>query len=292
MRLLLSLFLLLSLTVSVSSLHTRNRLRTRLSNAVQTDTDTDTDTETELENAQAIAIDQAIEQLRQQQGLLTGTLDTNQKFGFEYYHKRVDASVPNVKIEIFLTKFEELCKTALKAQMANLGVGGGPKRGAGGVKVLPMHGAFKNEDKADVPYFDDKTLAPLEVVIDNKLLMDSSKKNKITVTNAIFVHTEGGKLYMIEPKAKANVKHSSLSNGKDVRMAGEITVKDGEIIQISNGSGHYRPPVPEFHAWLKSTVYGKITVVKSAKVSVKDDDKKVVEIDKFNETPVFIYTTQ
>lgn len=63
---------------------------------------------------------------------------------------------------------------------------------------------------------------------------------------------DGNYLYIISPKGglyianqselnALNLRHSSIRAGQPVLCAGEITIKEGKITQIDNGSGHYKP---------------------------------------------------
>jgi hypothetical protein len=60
--------------------------------------------------------------------------------------------------------------------------------------------------------------------------------------SAIFVVDELGDFYASTEQALGSFHHSSLSSGKPVAAAGEIEVKAGKLIRISDRSGHYFPP--------------------------------------------------
>lgn len=59
---------------------------------------------------------------------------------------------------------------------------------------------------------------------------------------AIFVMDADGNLYVAKHKA-GRIHHSTLYAGKEVLGAGEVIVKNGKLIQITNKSGHYRPGI-------------------------------------------------
>lgn len=58
---------------------------------------------------------------------------------------------------------------------------------------------------------------------------------------AIFVITTDGRLLLNVSPEPGKFQHSSLVNGGPVRYAGEMTIKDGDIMRITNRSGHYHP---------------------------------------------------
>jgi hypothetical protein len=59
---------------------------------------------------------------------------------------------------------------------------------------------------------------------------------------AIWVMDAAGNLYVGFEQRKGVFHHSSFLAGGPVSAAGELVVIDGELIEISNRSGHYRPP--------------------------------------------------
>lgn len=70
----------------------------------------------------------------------------------------------------------------------------------------------------------------------------------------IFVQTMDGKLYIAHCKP-GEIHHTSFNGGKDVRMAGQISVKKGVIQMVDNASGHYQPGehlLDQFKGWLGS----------------------------------------
>ena len=58
---------------------------------------------------------------------------------------------------------------------------------------------------------------------------------------AIFVMTPEGRIYASTFQEPGKFHHSSLARGKPVAAAGELTVVDGNLIEVSNRSGHYQP---------------------------------------------------
>jgi len=62
---------------------------------------------------------------------------------------------------------------------------------------------------------------------------------------AIFVMDNQGNLYASEAHALGDFHHSSFLAGQPVAGAGEIVVRDGKLIEITDRSGHYKP-APNF----------------------------------------------
>jgi hypothetical protein len=60
-------------------------------------------------------------------------------------------------------------------------------------------------------------------------------------SSAIFVMNSKGEIFASKQQAIGQFHHSSLAGGEDVAAAGEISVSNGIIVDISNASGHYRP---------------------------------------------------
>ena len=58
----------------------------------------------------------------------------------------------------------------------------------------------------------------------------------------IWVMDVRGNFYFDQPQ-EGVVHHSSFFGGRErIACAGTITIKDGQILSIDNGSGHYKPP--------------------------------------------------
>jgi hypothetical protein len=53
--------------------------------------------------------------------------------------------------------------------------------------------------------------------------------------------TPKGKIYASEYHEAGAFHHSSLAQGKPVAAVGELTDKNGNLIEVSNRSGHYEP---------------------------------------------------
>ncbi|CAD6442266.1 7abfa553-b78b-44e6-b871-8d031b028933 [Sclerotinia trifoliorum] len=80
----------------------------------------------------------------------------------------------------------------------------------------------------------------------NKLLRGSVKKN-----TWIFVADTSFRLY-VGIKQSGAFQHSSFLHGSRISAAGLIKIKDGRLTKLSPLSGHYRPPVSNFRAFVKN----------------------------------------
>lgn len=78
----------------------------------------------------------------------------------------------------------------------------------------------------------------------DKLLRSSVKKN-----TWIFVADTNFRLY-VGIKQSGAFQHSSFLHGSRISAAGLIKIKDGQLDKLSPLSGHYRPPVASFRAFV------------------------------------------
>jgi len=106
-------------------------------------------------------------------------------------------------------------------------------------------------DKYATPEFDKakgvkKVSHVSAATIFNKLLRGSVKKN-----TWIFVADTSFRLY-VGIKQSGAFQHSSFLHGSRISAAGLIKVKNGRIAKLSPLSGHYRPPVSNFRAFIHS----------------------------------------
>ncbi len=58
----------------------------------------------------------------------------------------------------------------------------------------------------------------------------------------IYAMAPDGTIYVSFDHKQGTFHHSSLVAGQPVAGAGDMTVIDGEVLELSNSSGHYRPP--------------------------------------------------
>jgi len=81
------------------------------------------------------------------------------------------------------------------------------------------------------------------VTIDkNGLLRDAEGNLFNHDDDCIFILNENNEILISKHNKQDEFHHSSLSAGKDVKFAGEIFVKNGKIVELTNKSGHYEPP--------------------------------------------------
>lgn len=112
------------------------------------------------------------------------------------------------------------------------------------VELLPD---FRDMDEAlEIKYFKPAERAQFQVFQKDGYLFDA--QGKLLCRNGecfgIYTMDETGRIYFFpNNEIAARVKHSSLTSGKgkSISSAGDITVKDGKIIQFNNNSGHYQP---------------------------------------------------
>ncbi|WP_051366796.1 WXG100 family type VII secretion target [Hamadaea tsunoensis] len=64
---------------------------------------------------------------------------------------------------------------------------------------------------------------------------------------AVYVMDENGNLYASNYHQVGAFHHSSFTGGQPVASAGEITVKEGVVTQMNNGSGHYKPTPSHYY---------------------------------------------
>lgn len=86
----------------------------------------------------------------------------------------------------------------------------------------------------------------------NKLLRSSVKKN-----TWIFVADTNFRLY-VGIKQSGAFQHSSFLHGSRISAAGLIKIKDGRLDKLSPLSGHYRPPVSSFRAFVHALREGGV----------------------------------
>ncbi|KFY27606.1 hypothetical protein V493_03400, partial [Pseudogymnoascus sp. VKM F-4281 (FW-2241)] len=86
----------------------------------------------------------------------------------------------------------------------------------------------------------------------NKLLRSTVKKN-----TWIFVADTNFRLY-VGIKQSGGFQHSSFLHGSRISAAGSIKIKDGRLDQLSPLSGHYRPPVSSFRAFMHALREGGV----------------------------------
>ncbi|GAA4667708.1 hypothetical protein [Amycolatopsis dongchuanensis] len=146
-----------------------------------------------------------------------------------------------------------------------------------GGKEKPMEDHYKYETRLNEPPFvgkqvtrlNDTKLEKRRVYIDKDgrmryakdgTLFDTSKATKVHKGDegrAIFVMDRHGNVYASNYQAEGEFHHSTLTNGRPVAAAGELFVKDGRIIKITDNSGHYRPGTQQtVNMWEELKIHG------------------------------------
>ena len=67
---------------------------------------------------------------------------------------------------------------------------------------------------------------------------------------AIFVMDEAGNVYASKVQSVGKFHHSSFLSGRPVASAGEITVENGVIREITRRSGHYQPTAKQLNQFV------------------------------------------
>jgi hypothetical protein len=129
---------------------------------------------------------------------------------------------------------------------------------AGTYRATPMHPDFIGEDVpgnkvwsgSTVKYLGEEERAELKLSIRGGEIFDAkgdlfdttgSRALESNTRRAIFVMDEHGNFFASKLHFVGRFHHSSLLAGAAVAAAGEIEVRNGELIAISDRSGHYLP---------------------------------------------------
>jgi hypothetical protein len=126
-----------------------------------------------------------------------------------------------------------------------------------GYSVTPMVPQYVGEDQpgnsiwgTPVQYLDPAGRAPYELHIRGGLIYDAAGNLFDTAdaqtlhsddSRAIFVMDEHGRFYASKWHKPGEFHHSSLVAGDPVAAAGEIDVRNGQVLVVSDKSGHYIP---------------------------------------------------
>ncbi len=111
--------------------------------------------------------------------------------------------------------------------------------------TVPMGRGFEKEEIFEgVHYFTPEETSAARVFAHKGRLYDADGKLLNTKGNAIFVIDPNGNLFVVPAvftPLNGRLHHSSLLRGGDVALAGSISVVNGTIVRLDNGSGHYTP---------------------------------------------------
>lgn len=111
------------------------------------------------------------------------------------------------------------------------------------LKLIDMDKAFIAYDHANkVPYLSQKQSEDFKVHFKNGLIYNAfGELYHDDFKQSNFVVDKDGQFFLANEDEFENLKHSSFLSGKAVAGAGEMIVKQGRLILLSNFSGHYLP---------------------------------------------------
>jgi hypothetical protein len=118
-----------------------------------------------------------------------------------------------------------------------------------GAELYPLRAEYSGEERVTVTYMTAEQAQAAQAVIDQGLFKD--EKGALLCTGpegctGIFVVDEKGRLYFSTSEDRLHFHHSSFVAGRPVVFAGEMTLKDGRLLEVDKESGHYRPPLRAF----------------------------------------------
>ena len=110
---------------------------------------------------------------------------------------------------------------------------------------------YRGEEQLGVKYFSTEERRQYRVSVKNGLLCDhTGHPLDPELDLPQFAHRNGKAIFVIDPKRQiwitfdqryGKVHHSSLLAGRPVIAAGELVIEHGQLLSISNASGHYKP---------------------------------------------------
>ncbi len=107
---------------------------------------------------------------------------------------------------------------------------------------LEMGEGYKERDKQqNIKIYNETELEGFRVVADQdgKLVYAKSGRPVDTGQGGIYVMDRHGNVFVHENPNSGPIKHSSLAGGNNPTGAGQIAVKDGRVLYLDEGSGHY-----------------------------------------------------
>jgi len=120
----------------------------------------------------------------------------------------------------------------------------------------------------NVHYFNDADLNRLTLKIKNSFVLDYKNEKYSTdfdpetgsYKEALVVLTADKKLLVLPYEARGVYHHSSLSRGKAILFAGTITIANGQIVGLSDLSGHYKPNAESLKNFMTFLVSHKLNL--------------------------------
>ena len=134
------------------------------------------------------------------------------------------------------------------------------------LKVLPypqytIASKYGEEQRLGVHYFNEQERNKTKLQVKNGLLYDSKgQKLDPELDNpeysgrsgkAIFVISLDGQFWVTFDQRYGYIHHSSLLAAAPVLSAGELMIEEGQLLSISNASGHYKPAALSLDVALK-----------------------------------------
>lgn len=133
-------------------------------------------------------------------------------------------------------------------------------------KVLPypqytVESKYSEEQKLGVRYYSAQERSKLKLRIQDGLLYNTegqkldpeldNPKYSGRSGKAIFVISLDGQFWVTFDQRYGHIHHSSLLAAAPVLSAGELMIEDGQLLSISNASGHYKPAATSLDVALK-----------------------------------------
>ena len=144
--------------------------------------------------------------------------------------------------------------------------------------ILPSYQGEELGRTATVRYVTDPAeRARMKLYVRDGLLTDLAGQRLDPLTDvhpsrdglAIFVMDRQRDIYVSFDHQQNRFHHSSILAGKPVLAAGDMTILDGKLLEISNSSGHYRPPARSL----------KVVIDRLTELGVDMTSVKVMAID-------------
>lgn len=120
---------------------------------------------------------------------------------------------------------------------------------------------YRSEQNLGVKYFNNRERSALKIMVKDGLLYNSKgekldpqldqPKHAGRSGKAIFTISIDGQFWVCFDQRYGYIHHSSLLAGAPVLSAGELVLEDGQLLSISNASGHYKPSAKSLVVALK-----------------------------------------
>lgn len=175
----------------------------------------------------------------------------NDPLGYKYYKQgKFD---PRSNMVGNMAKGQEFGEAQLKKQQAMLG-GGGQMRNKTKNKVddIGVLTELANYDKSEVLQIEDEKVREnyrVTITEEGKFIWAKSEE-PVTAKSGIFVMMNGN-IYLHDEEQNLKIKHTTLSGGQGVFMAGTMKINNGVLEEVSSASGHYKPSVHQLQRYVQ-----------------------------------------